>query len=147
MSNLQNGVVAIPNESTPREDFFAFDIPLEVSADEAARLIDEIVPEGFYPWQMVVWSGAGVRTFCKRSKASKPGELAEARLKASEVTRKAKDAEDAQADIALAEILSGNPRLTVGLARDRLGRAGFRRGNDWVKEAMLRAKAVRRANL
>jgi len=125
------------------EQVFAFDVPLDLSADEAAKLIDEIVPNGFYTAQMVVWPEAGMRVFCKRSKVSRPGELSEARLKA----RAAKDAEDARADIALREILAASPHISSGIARVRLGSRGFRRGNDWVKEAMMRAKAVRHANL
>ena len=125
-------------EEAREEQFFAFDIPLDLAADDAAKLMDELCPEGFYPWQIVVLSQATMRVFCKRSKASKPGELAAAR-------RKSKDAEDARADLALADILATNPRVTTGVARVRLGRFGYRRGNDWVAEGIGRAKARNRS--
>jgi hypothetical protein len=128
------------------EQVFAFDVPLDLSADEAARLMDEICPEGFYPWQTLMWPGVGMRVFCKRAKASKSGEFVEARLKAAKSVNDAKDAEDARADIALAEILAASPRISVGLARVQLGRAGFRRGHTWMADAVTRARAWRRAN-
>jgi hypothetical protein len=83
---------------------------------------------------MLMWPDVGMRVFCKRSKVSAPGELAAARLKA-------KDAEDRRADVALAEILATTPRVKPGIARARLASLGYRRGNDWVVEAMTRAKA------
>ncbi len=134
MPATENAVVATPRE----EQVFAFDVPLDASAELAAEHIDGLTPDGFFPWQMIVWPGAGVRVFCRRSKASKPGELAEAKRRAAEVTRKAKDAEDAQADIALADIVAASPRITAGVARVRLGRLGYRRGNDWMRDAMAR---------
>ena len=126
------------------ETVFAFDVSLSLSADDAARLIDKITPPGFYAWQMVPWQDAGIRVFCKRSKVSKPGELVEARRRAAEATRDSKDAEDTKADAALADILKASPRITAGLARVRLGRLGYRRGNDWVTDSIERAKAARR---
>jgi hypothetical protein len=133
----------IPSEAPREEQVFAFDVPLHLSADEAARFVDDLCPNGFFPWQLVVWPGAGTRVFCKRSKASGPGELVAARLKAAEAGRRAKDAEDALADTVLRDILAADPRIKPGIARARLARFGYRRGNDWVAEAMTRAKTAR----
>jgi hypothetical protein len=129
-------VVAMGTMNDPcEEQVFAFDVPLNLSADDAAKVVDDLCPEGFYPWQTVMWPEAGMRVFCKRAKASKPGELAEARLKA-------KDAADAQADLALAEMVAATPCVKPGVARVRLARLGHRRGYDWVAEALERAKAT-----
>ena len=121
------------------EQLFAFDLPSSQSPAAAVRMIEELCPEGFYPWQLLPLPDAGVRVFCKRLKAD-PQKVAAARVKASEVTKQAKDLEDVQAEKSLVAILATNPRITVGTARVKLGRIGFRRGADWVREAMERAR-------
>jgi hypothetical protein len=50
-----------------------FDIPLQTTADEAARVLNEHCERGFYVTGIIEWPGAGVRVFFRRyGKAAKP---------------------------------------------------------------------------
>jgi hypothetical protein len=108
-----------------------FDIPLQTTADEAARLLNEHCDRGFYVSSIIEWPGAGVRVFLRRyaKPAGKP---------------EAAPSKEARA----LQFLRDNRELSVVALAAAFKAIGFPRSALWITKKRLEIMMVeRRANL